>query len=72
LTPAAVVWARGKASTPSCPISYIAPESIALLEEYHAWKLFGTTDFNRLPARLVQAIIVLENELRMERNDAEK
>jgi len=67
-----VVWARGKVSTPSCPTSYIAPESIALLEEYHAWKMFGTTDYYRLPARLVQAIIVLENELRMERSDAEK
>jgi len=43
-----------------------------LLEEYYAWKLFGTTDYYRLAARLVEAIFVLENELRSEQNDAEK
>ncbi len=45
----------------SCPVSYITPESQTLLEEYHAWKLFGAGDFYRLPARLVEAIFILEN-----------
>jgi hypothetical protein len=42
-----------------------------MIEEFHVWKLFGATDAYRLPARLVEAIFVLENELRSERNDAE-
>jgi hypothetical protein len=42
-----------------------------MIEEFHVWKLFGVSDVYRLPARLVEAIFVLENELRSERNDAE-
>ncbi len=67
----AIVWARKAVGMTSCPTSYITPESIALIEEFHAWKLFGTTDWHHLPARLLEAIFVLENELRSERNDAE-
>ncbi len=42
-----------------------------MLEEFHAWKLFGSMDFRGLPARTVEAICILENELRSERDDAE-
>jgi len=42
-----------------------------MIEEFHVWKLFGVSDVYRLPARQVEAIFVLENELRSERNDAE-
>lgn len=69
--PGSIVWARKAVSTASCPTSSITAESIALLEEYHAWKLFGTTDWRKLPARLVEAIFVLENELRSESVDAQ-
>jgi hypothetical protein len=65
-----LIWARGRISVASCPTSYIMPESKALLEEFHAWKLIGATDMYGLPARLVEAIFVLENELRSETNDA--
>ncbi len=66
-----IVWARKAVSVSSCPTSYITPESIALIEEFHVWKLFGTTDWRELPARLVEAICVLENELRSEKSDAQ-
>jgi hypothetical protein len=66
-----VVWARKTVSVTSCPTSYITPETIALLEEYHAWKLFGAAGWWDLPSRLVEAIFVLENELRSERGDAQ-
>lgn len=66
-----VIWARKQVSVASCPTSYITPESLALLEDFHAWKLMGATDIYRLPARLVEAIFVLENELRSETNDAQ-
>jgi hypothetical protein len=66
-----IVWARKQVSVSSCPTSYITSESIAMIEEFHVWKLFGVRDVYGLPARLVEAIFVLENELRSERNDAE-
>jgi len=68
----AIVWARGKASLATCPTSYITAESITLLEEFHAWKLLGAGSVYELPARLVEAIFVLENELRMENSDGRK
>ncbi len=67
-----IVWARGKVSLTSCPTSYITPESIALLEEFHAWKLLGAASVYELPARLVEAIFIVENELRAEKNDGQK
>ena len=66
-----IVWARKTVGVTSCPTSYITPESMALLEEFHAWKLFGTAEWRELPARLVEAFFVLENEQRSERNDAQ-
>jgi hypothetical protein len=67
-----IVWVRGRVSLGTCPTSYITSESIALLEEFHAWKLFGTGSVYDLPARLVEAIFVLEKELRAESNDGQK
>jgi len=67
-----VVWARGRVSVRQCPNSYVTAESTALLEEFYAWKLFGAMDYYKLPARLVEAIFLLENELKMEQRDAEQ
>jgi hypothetical protein len=68
----AIVWARGRTVLATCPTSFITSESIALLEEFHAWKLLGAGDCYRLPARLVEAIFVLENELRTAATDGQK
>ena len=55
------------------PTSYITSESIALLEEFHAWKLLvGAGAFTICLRALVEAIFVLENELRAESNDGRK
>jgi hypothetical protein len=67
-----LVWARGNAFTTTCPTSYISAESTALLEEFHAWKLLGAGDAYAMPARLVEAIFVLEKELRAEMSDGQK
>lgn len=67
-----IVWARGRTTLASCPTSYITSESIALLEEFHAWKLVGAGNVYELPARLVEAIFILESELRAEINDGQK
>jgi hypothetical protein len=42
------------------------------MEEFHAWKLIGASDVYQLPARVVEAIFVLENELRSEIHDASR
>jgi hypothetical protein len=67
----AIVWARGRTVLSTCPTSYITSESVALLEEFHVWKLLGTGSFYDLPARLVEAIFILENELTAEGNDGQ-
>jgi hypothetical protein len=59
-------------SLTTCPTSYITPESIALLEEFHAWKLLGAGSVYDLPARLVEAIFVLENEVRTESSNGQR
>ena len=64
-----VVWARGNLALTTCPTSYITAESVTLLEEYHVWKLAGARDVYELPARLVEAICLLESELRAEQSD---
>ncbi len=67
-----IVWARGRTTLGTCPNSYVTPDSTALLEEYNAWKLFGAQNVFDLPARLVHAIFILENELRAEGNDGQQ
>jgi len=67
-----VIWARRQVAIETCPTSYITAESLALLEEFHAWKLIGASDVYGLPARVVEAIFVLENEVRSEKHNASK
>ena len=67
-----VIWVRGQVAVETCPTSYITAESLALLEEFHAWKLIGAGDVYRLAARTVEAIFVLENEVRSEKHNASK
>ena len=43
-----------------------------MLEEFHVWKSFGKADYERLPARLVEAMLILDNELRMEQSDGDE
>jgi hypothetical protein len=69
---APIVWARGHTVLATCPKSYVTAESAALLEEYNAWKLCGAPNVFELPARLVHAIFILENERRAEVNDGGK
>jgi len=65
-----IVWARGGVSLTTCPTSYITAESLAFLEEFQAWKVMGLSNCFDLPARLVDAIVTLENELVLEKKDA--
>jgi hypothetical protein len=45
-----------------CPQSYITAESLAYIEEFFTWKLFGHADHYTLAAKTVDAFFVLERE----------
>jgi hypothetical protein len=45
---------------------------MTLLEEFYAWKMVGARSYYELPARLVHAFFVLDNELRAEGVDGHK
>ena len=70
--PPRVVWARRSVATDTCPVSCITAESIALVQEFHAWKLVGGVDLYSLPARTVDGFCILEQELRLEIKNGEQ
>jgi hypothetical protein len=61
-----IVWARRNAAAPSCPRSYITAASLEMLERFRALKAFGGSVSMDWPAREVDALCLLENELRAE------
>jgi hypothetical protein len=42
------------------------------LETFQVWKALGTSDIQSMSAREVDALLVLEQELQAERNDAKQ
>jgi hypothetical protein len=50
-----------------CPKSYITAESIGWLEAYYAWRAFGFGNPAEMPAREVEAFLVLDNEINTEK-----
>jgi len=70
-TPPHVVWARGEAATDTCPKSYVAAQSLAWVEQFYVWKLGGGSLLD-LPARQVDAFLVLEQEWRAESKHVEE
>jgi len=70
--PRRVVWARGGVATECCPTSYVTADSAIYIQEFNAWKLFGGSGVYSLPARTVDAFIVLEHELRSEMRRAQE
>jgi len=49
-----------------CPKSYITAGSLTLLEEFNVRKLTGAAEIDGLGSRTVEAICILEQELRGE------
>jgi hypothetical protein len=47
-----------------CPKSIISAESIALLQQYQAWKMFGCPNPQTLPAKTVDGLLILGAESR--------
>lgn len=49
-----------------CPKSIITAESMYLLDEFSVWKRCPGAPLHALPARVVDAILILDNEFRAE------
>jgi hypothetical protein len=60
------IWARRTHAVTECPKSFISADSESLLEQFNVWKLTGSGDVRGWPARMVEALCILEQELRQE------
>lgn len=67
-----VVWARRGLMTLQCPKSLITPQSLSLLEQFRIWQEFGGGAAWSLEAKVAEAILVLEQALKMEIEHGEK
>jgi len=61
-----IVWGRREMAVTQCPKSAITSESLYLLEEFGSWTRASGRDPREMPARVVDAILLLENEVRKE------
>jgi len=70
--PETVVWGRKNVALTTCPRSTIREESLAWLEEFQVWKLFGGDVALNWPARTAEAFTILEGEWRKESGDGQR
>ena len=47
-------------------------EMLRWIDEFYVWKMNGRSDLRKYPARMAEAFLVLEQELRAEQNDGRK
>ncbi|MEO7142213.1 MAG: hypothetical protein ABI165_01780 [Bryobacteraceae bacterium] len=66
-----VVWTRREAASDTCPKSYVSAQSLAWIEHFYIWKLAGGNLLD-LPARQVDAFLILEQEWRAETNNVQE
>jgi hypothetical protein len=65
-----IVWGRRQVGVTRCPKSIITAESKYLLDEFNVWKRCPGGSLHDLPARVVDAIILLESESQAEMKSA--
>jgi hypothetical protein len=65
-----IVWGRRQVAVTRCPKSIITAESMYLLDEFNVWKRYPSAPLHALPARVVDAILILDDEFRAEVNSA--
>ncbi len=66
-----VVWARRGILTLQCPKSLITAQSLSFLEQFRVWKSFGGGTPWSLEAKTAEAVLVLEQALKMEMEHGE-
>ena len=60
---------RKGVGTGTCPRSYVTAESVGLIEEFLVRRQLGGAACEEMPARKVEAFLVLERELARERTE---
>jgi hypothetical protein len=63
-----IVWGRRQVAATRCPKSIITACSMYLLDEFNVWKRSPGVPLHVMPARVVDAILILDNEFRAEVN----
>jgi hypothetical protein len=63
------VWVRKRAVAEECPKSLVTGESLSLLEEFLVRRRLGIVDSHDLPARKVDAFVILREEMEREEKD---
>jgi hypothetical protein len=66
-TPPHVVWAWGGVSTDECPKSSVTAQSLSWVEEYFVWKQLRLDLRFDLNIRKVEAFLILEEQLFLEK-----
>jgi hypothetical protein len=67
--PERVVWARRGVALTECPRSYVSAESDAWIEGHAMRQLLGGLPIEKLPARDVHALALVEAERRREESN---
>jgi hypothetical protein len=67
-----VVWGRRQTQAEECPKSLVTGESLALLEEFFVRRRLGSDEaLEEMPARKVDAFLILRDEMEREERDGE-
>ena len=61
---ARLVWVHGTVGVQECPVSYVRPESLELVERFAVWKASGSGGWAEMNARVADAFQMLEEEVR--------
>jgi hypothetical protein len=69
--PSNPVWARRNIVSFECPKSSITRQSAYVLEQFKAWKRFGGEISSWIPAKLADALLILNHESKIEGQDGE-
>jgi hypothetical protein len=65
-----LVWARKRAQAEECPKSLATGDSLALVEEFLVRRRLGIPETLEMPARKVDAFVILRGEMEREERDA--
>ena len=64
-----LVWIRKRAQAEECPKSFVTGESLSLVEEFFVRRRLGMPDSIGMPARKVDAFLILREEMEREERD---
>ena len=67
-----IIWGRRQTQAEECPKSLVTGESMALLEEFFVRRRLGSNEpLEEMPARKVDAFLILRDEMEREERDGE-